>query len=70
MPVPLPDPDTTDLTPPDRAQVELMAAGVIDVIFFSCDAVNSLRKWSISRSISSRRSRRGGSLMLTTLRRW
>ncbi len=32
MPVPLPDPDDTDLTPPDRAQVELMAAGVMTAI--------------------------------------
>ena len=32
MPVPLPDADHTDLTPPDRALVELMAAGVMTAI--------------------------------------
>ena len=47
----------------------LRTAGVIAEIVLPCDAVNSLRKWSIRSGMSSRRSRSGGSLTLTTLRR-
>ena len=47
----------------------LRTAGVIAVIGLPCEAVNSLRKCSIKSGMSSRRSRSGGSLTLTTLSR-